>query len=342
MPASRCNALVAGRGGRHPGRDGDGPVPEDPAHVEPVEQMAEAALALCTVGADRITGRVVTSAAVLGRARTARSAPSTAATRSLTRVGAPDRPTRGIVRWVSTRGTRSSGRTRTTAAVAAEAGASGDWDPWADLFTEDAEYFEHLYGTFQGREAIRTWITHHDGRVPLNSEMTDFPADWWVIDEERGWVVCAVWNRMQDLGDGELHQAINWSLLKYAGNNQWSYEEDIYNVERVRRHDQGLPRRAEGSRESDASGLDVLAVEPPPRDPAEHDHVRDLQQDAAPHVVGERVAGEEVAPRVVVVDGQPVADRAERRDLAEDRARRCRGRPRRRSRRPRSPSSSRA
>ena len=40
-------------------------------------------------------------------------------------------------------------------AVAAEAGASGDWDPWADLFTEDAEYFEHLYGTFQGREAIR-------------------------------------------------------------------------------------------------------------------------------------------------------------------------------------------
>ena len=36
---------------------------------------------------------------------------------------------------------------------------------------------------------------------------------------------------MQDLGDGEVHQAINWSLLKYAGNDQWSYEEDIYRVE---------------------------------------------------------------------------------------------------------------
>ena len=35
---------------------------------------------------------------------------------------------------------------------------------------------------------------------------------------------------MQDIGDGQLHQAINWSLLKYAGDNQWSYEEDIYNV----------------------------------------------------------------------------------------------------------------
>jgi hypothetical protein len=114
--------------------------------------------------------------------------------------------------------------------TAAEAGASGDWDPWADLFTEDAEYFEHLYGTFQGREAIRAWIKQTMAEFP-NVEMTEFPAEWWVIDEERGWVVCAVWNRMQDLGDGVKHQAINWSLLKYAGNDQWSYEEDIYNVD---------------------------------------------------------------------------------------------------------------
>ena len=64
-----------------------------------------------------------------------------------------------------------------------------------------------------------------------NNEMTDFPADWWVIDEEKGWVLAAVWNRMQDLGDGEVYQAINWSRLDYAGNDQWSYEEDIYNVE---------------------------------------------------------------------------------------------------------------
>ena len=114
-------------------------------------------------------------------------------------------------------------------ATAAAAGASGQWDAWADLFTEDAVYIEHLYGRFEGREAIRTWISTTMAE-PLNREMTDFPADWWVIDEDRGWVVCAVWNRMQDIGDGQLHQAINWSLLKYAGDNQWSYEEDIYNV----------------------------------------------------------------------------------------------------------------
>jgi hypothetical protein len=114
--------------------------------------------------------------------------------------------------------------------TAAEAGASGDWDAWADLFTEDAEYYEHLYGRFQGRDAIRAWIKQTMAEFP-NTEMTEFPADWWVIDEERGWVVCAVWNRMQDLGDGVQHQAVNWSLLKYAGDDQWSYEEDIYNVD---------------------------------------------------------------------------------------------------------------
>jgi len=34
---------------------------------------------------------------------------------------------------------------------------------------------------------------------------------------------------MVDPGDGSLHQAYNFTLLKYAGNLKWSYEEDIYN-----------------------------------------------------------------------------------------------------------------
>ena len=50
-----------------------------------------------------------------------------------------------------------------------------------------------------------------------------------MIDEERGWVVCQVWNRMADPGDGSVHQAHNFTLLKYAGDGLWSYEEDVYN-----------------------------------------------------------------------------------------------------------------
>ena len=49
-----------------------------------------------------------------------------------------------------------------------------------------------------------------------------------MIDEDRGWITCQVGNRMTDPGDGSLHQAYNFTLLKYAGNGTWSYEEDIY------------------------------------------------------------------------------------------------------------------
>jgi hypothetical protein len=112
--------------------------------------------------------------------------------------------------------------------VALEAGISGDWNAWADLFTEDATYIEHLFGTMGGREAIRNWITKTMSQSP-NDEMKYFPVEWYIIDEERGWVSCQIWNRMVDPGDGSLHQAYNFTLLKYAGNGKWSFEEDIYN-----------------------------------------------------------------------------------------------------------------
>lgn len=111
---------------------------------------------------------------------------------------------------------------------AATAGATGDWAAWADQFTEDATYVEHHYGTMQGREAIRAWITEVMGTFPGN-RMPAFPIDWYVVDEERGWIVCQVENRMEDPGDGSIHQGANITILHYAGNGLWSYEEDVYN-----------------------------------------------------------------------------------------------------------------
>jgi hypothetical protein len=112
--------------------------------------------------------------------------------------------------------------------TALHAGTTGEWDAWADLFTEDATYVEHHYGTIGGRDAIRRWITETMSSWPGNA-MPHFPVEWYMIDEERGWVVCQVWNRMQDPGDGSIHQAYNFTLLKYAGDGRWSYEEDVYN-----------------------------------------------------------------------------------------------------------------
>ena len=68
--------------------------------------------------------------------------------------------------------------------TALEAGTSGDWNAWADLFTEDATYIEHLYGTFGGREAIRKWISSTMAEWP-NHQMQYFPHEWVMIDEER-------------------------------------------------------------------------------------------------------------------------------------------------------------
>jgi ketosteroid isomerase-like protein len=109
-----------------------------------------------------------------------------------------------------------------------ERGRAGDWSAWADQFTEDAQYIEHVYGEFNGREAIREWIVETMGTFPGN-EMPVFPIEWHIVDEDRGWIVAKIWNQMRDPGDGTVHQAYNFTLLKYAGDGMWSYEEDIYN-----------------------------------------------------------------------------------------------------------------
>jgi len=112
--------------------------------------------------------------------------------------------------------------------TALQAGTSGDWRAWADQFTEDATYVEHGFGVMAGREAIYTWISTVMKQFP-NCEMKYFPVEWYIIDEERGWISCYVWNRMSDPGDGSLHQAGNLTLLKYAGDGLFKYEEDAYN-----------------------------------------------------------------------------------------------------------------
>jgi len=109
-----------------------------------------------------------------------------------------------------------------------EAGKTGDWAAWSEVFTEDATYVEHHFGTFHGRDAIGEWITQVMSEFPGNV-MPEFPIEWYVVDEERGWIVCKIWNRMADPGDGTVLEAMNFTLLKYAGDGKWAYEEDVYN-----------------------------------------------------------------------------------------------------------------
>ncbi len=108
-----------------------------------------------------------------------------------------------------------------------EASQTGDWSIWASVFTEDAHYVEHVYGEFDGRDAIRDWITKVMAPFP---HMT-FPQDWVAFDEENDAIVFQCQNRLEHPTDpnGKPFQFPSWTRLIYAGNGQFSYEEDVYN-----------------------------------------------------------------------------------------------------------------
>ena len=101
---------------------------------------------------------------------------------------------------------------------------TGDWDTWARQFTPDARYREHHYGAFDGRQEIRDWITGVMQPFPG----MDFPVEWYGIDGNRVAMLCQ--NRLPDPkgGDAVFEFPTN-VILHYAGDGQWSYEEDVYN-----------------------------------------------------------------------------------------------------------------
>lgn len=106
--------------------------------------------------------------------------------------------------------------------------ARGQWDDFALHFTEDAEYVEHAFGTFRGREAIRDWSVRTMTSFP-GGVMTGFPLAWQVVDAPSSRLICEVRNLMPDPGDGSTHEESNLTIMTYAGDGLFSREEDVYN-----------------------------------------------------------------------------------------------------------------
>lgn len=105
-----------------------------------------------------------------------------------------------------------------------QAVATGDWETWSKQFVEDARYYEHHYGRFNGRDEIRDWIV---GVMQPFPEM-DFPTRWYGIEGNR--VVFVAGNRLPDPTGGDaLYEFPACVVLHYAGDDRWSYEEDAYN-----------------------------------------------------------------------------------------------------------------
>ena len=104
------------------------------------------------------------------------------------------------------------------------AGDAGDWDRWAALHTEDCEWVEHHYGTIVGRDAIRSTITALMAPVP----MMQFPVEWYVIEGNR--VVYFPWQVFPDPKGGDAEYRFGCiTVLEYAGDGQFSRQEDVYN-----------------------------------------------------------------------------------------------------------------
>ena len=109
----------------------------------------------------------------------------------------------------------------------AESGEVG-WDALADHFTEDATFIDPAWGRVQGRDAIREFML--DSMTGL--EGWAFPRQFTAIDGNKlisGWQ-----NRLpNERSDGTFYEALGISVLVYAGDGLFEYEEDILNMTHV-------------------------------------------------------------------------------------------------------------
>ncbi len=109
---------------------------------------------------------------------------------------------------------------RQRAALAVE---TGDWDQWADQFTDDAHYREHHYGYYTSGQQIREWIKSVMQPFPT----MEFPPSFALIDGNRVSTLIPNILPAPDGDDGYYGFDVN-TILHYAGNGKWSYEEDVY------------------------------------------------------------------------------------------------------------------
>ncbi|OZG30491.1 polyketide cyclase [Williamsia sp. 1138] len=98
-----------------------------------------------------------------------------------------------------------------------------DWEAWANLFTDDATYTDHFYGTFTGPNEIVRFIEGTMGGAPHVYN----PLVWYVIDGHR--VVYKLVNRADNPEPGAPPiDFYSLQIIEYAGDGKWRSEEDVW------------------------------------------------------------------------------------------------------------------
>jgi hypothetical protein len=116
---------------------------------------------------------------------------------------------------------------------------SGDLEEWIQCFSAGVTWQDWGYGfdngwatQIQGRDAVREGMQSYLARYPEGA-LKYRPVSWYMVDEARGWVVWEARNRLRDPGNGEVFEEKFYSRLEYAGDQQWSLMDDIYNPVRL-------------------------------------------------------------------------------------------------------------
>ncbi len=101
-----------------------------------------------------------------------------------------------------------------------------DWNGFADNFTEDVLYVEHVLGTMRGREQLRAWI------LPIMEKFCELYTayEWHTVDEEAGRVIVYMQNRRDHPSGTGTIDFPGITILGYAGDGKFSYEEDYWAV----------------------------------------------------------------------------------------------------------------
>jgi ketosteroid isomerase-like protein len=108
-----------------------------------------------------------------------------------------------------------------------ESGELG-WDALADFFTDDATFIDPAWGRIEGIEAIRRFLV--ESMAGLDD--WSFPHEWTMVEGDR--VVTRWQNRLPgQRPDGSCYEAPGISILTYAGDGRFSYEEDLLNMVHV-------------------------------------------------------------------------------------------------------------
>lgn len=113
-----------------------------------------------------------------------------------------------------------------------EAGRTGDWEPLASFYTEDAIYSwnngpKHEF-VARGRQQIRDWVF---GTEMEGLETWTYPYEKVLIDDKQGEVI-GIWRQVAPVkdADGKPYEiaGTGGSWFRYAGSFQWSWQRDFF------------------------------------------------------------------------------------------------------------------